>query len=197
MTLQKTILVVDDSQEIREGLTALLGKRGYRALAAEDGWEACQLIEEQSPDLVILDMMMPRWGGLAVLEHFRGAERMPPFIVITANEGARHQQHVERLGAVDFVRKPFELRRLLEGVTKVLGTPAVEEAATPESGPAVAALRCTCPGCGARIKAPSELVGQSRPCPRCNQPFVIGAKPPADEDAILVHDAGPARVRPR
>jgi len=116
----KTILIVDDDHELIDGLRALLEKQGYRILQANDGQSGKQMIYNQKPDLVILDMMMPRMGGYPVLEHFRDKKETPPIIMITANEGSRHKAYAEYLGVVDYIRKPFAMERLLEAVNKAL-----------------------------------------------------------------------------
>ncbi len=116
----KTILVVDDDQELSDGLRVVLERQGYRVLLARDGQQGKQLIYQQRPDLVILDMMMPRMGGYPVLEHFRDKADAPPIIMITANEGSRHKAYAEWLGVVDYIRKPFAMERLLESVHKSL-----------------------------------------------------------------------------
>src|SRR5262245_37261191 len=116
----KTILVVDDDQELSDGLRIVLEKQGYRVFQARDGQQGKQLIHQHHPDLVILDMMMPRMGGYPVLEHFRGKSDAPPIIMITANEGSRHKAYAEYLGVVDYIRKPFAMERLLESVQKGL-----------------------------------------------------------------------------
>jgi DNA-binding response OmpR family regulator len=118
MADQKTILLVDDDRELIDGLRALLEKQGYRVIQANDGHQAKTVIYNQKPDLVILDMMMPRMGGYPVLEHFRGKPDVPPIIMITANEGSRHKAYAEYLGVVDYIRKPFAMERLLEAVNK-------------------------------------------------------------------------------
>src|SRR6266478_5241398 len=149
MAASKTILVVEDDQELREGLTAVLDQHGYRTFAADDGRAAQQLIDEHRPDLVILDMMMPRWGGLAVLEHFRGKADAPRFIMITANDGAKHQGYAEKLGVIDYLHKPFSMDLLLERINRVVRPPA-----PPRQDETASALRCRCPNCGSRIKPP-------------------------------------------
>ena len=118
MADQKTILVVDDDRELIDGLRSLLEKQGYKVIQANDGHQAKSVIYNQRPDLVILDMMMPRMGGYPVLEHFRGKPDVPPIIMITANEGSRHKAYAEYLGVVDYIRKPFAMERLLEAVNK-------------------------------------------------------------------------------
>src|SRR5437667_7343730 len=116
----KTILVVDDDTELSDGLRAVLERQGYRVIQARDGHQGKQQIYNQRPDLVILDMMMPRMGGYPVLEHFRDKSDAPPIIMITANEGSRHKAYAEYLGVVDYIRKPFAMERLLESVERGL-----------------------------------------------------------------------------
>jgi DNA-binding response OmpR family regulator len=128
MSATKTVLIVDDDQELVDGLRMVLERQGFRVIRASDGHQAKAAIYNQRPDLVILDMMMPRMGGYPVLEHFRGKAEAPPIIMITANEGSRHKAYAEYLGVVDYIRKPFAMERLLETVRKVL-RPAEPEAA--------------------------------------------------------------------
>src|ERR1700719_1666840 len=116
----KTILVVDDDLELSDGLRAVLERQGHRVIQARDGQQGKQQIYQQRPDLVILDMMMPRMGGYPVLEHFRGKTDAPPIIMITANEGSRHKAYAEYLGVVDYIRKPFAMDALLEAVERGL-----------------------------------------------------------------------------
>ena len=120
MAETKTILVVDDDMELSDGLRALLERQGYRVIQARDGHQGKQAVYAQRPDLVILDMMMPRMGGYPVLEHFRGKTDAPPIIMITANEGSRHKAYAEYLGVIDYIRKPFAMERLIETVNKAL-----------------------------------------------------------------------------
>src|SRR6476659_3755219 len=120
MADQKMILVVDDDRELVDGLRAVLERQGYKVIQAHDGHQGKQAIYNQQPDLVILDMMMPRMGGYPLLEHFRGKTDAPPIIMITANEGSRHKAYAEYLGVIDYIRKPFATERLLETVNKAL-----------------------------------------------------------------------------
>src|SRR5215468_8259849 len=126
MAEPKTILLVDDDTELSDGLRILLERKGYRVLQARDGQQGKSLIYQHRPDLVILDMMMPRMGGYPVLEHFRGKTDAPPIIMITANEGSRHKAYAEYLGVVDYIRKPFAMERLLEAVQRGLSGGAAE-----------------------------------------------------------------------
>jgi DNA-binding response OmpR family regulator len=176
MTDTKTILVVDDDQEFCKGLQAVLEQHGYRTLGAADGRQARRLIDSRRPDLVILDLLMPLCGGLAVLEHYQEQEGAPPFIMMTANPDDFYKSHAAQAGVVDYICKPFPLERLLAGVERVLGDPeGADEAA------AAVPIRFRCPGCGARIKAPAQLLGQTRPCPHCRRPLVVRQEPPDEE----------------
>jgi DNA-binding response OmpR family regulator len=130
----RTILIVDDDYELSDGLRAVLERQGYRVLQARDGQQGKQMVYQQRPDLVILDMMMPRMGGYPVLEHFRGKPDAPPIIMITANEGSRHKAYAEYLGVVDYIRKPFAMERLLEAVERGLKGKSEGDAEAPEGG---------------------------------------------------------------
>jgi DNA-binding response OmpR family regulator len=131
----KTVLVVDDDYELSDGLRVVLEKQGYRVIQARDGQQGRQAVYQHRPDLVILDMMMPRMGGYPVLEHFRDKKDAPPIIMITANEGSRHKAYAEHLGVVDYIRKPFAMERLLETVHKVLDQPAPDAEDAPDAAP--------------------------------------------------------------
>jgi len=129
MADEKTILIVDDDLELSDGLRIVLERQGYRVMQARDGQQGRQLVYQHRPDLVILDMMMPRMGGYPVLEHFKDKPDAPPIIMITANEGSRHKAYAEFLGVIDYIRKPFAMERLLEAVEKGLAgkTPSQTE----------------------------------------------------------------------
>ena len=120
MTNPRTILIVDDDVDLAEGLKLVLSRGGYRILQARDGRQAKEVVDRERPDLVIIDMMMPKMGGYPVLEHYKDHTDAPPFIMITANEGTRHKAYAEYLGVVDYIRKPFAMDRLLETVHKIL-----------------------------------------------------------------------------
>ncbi len=118
---QKRILLVDDDPEIVESMRIALESRGYQVLIARDGNQGLAMAEREDPDLVILDMMMPKRSGFLVLERLRRTQRIPTrVIMITANEGNRHKAYAEMLGVDDYIRKPFAMDRLLESVRRLL-----------------------------------------------------------------------------
>jgi DNA-binding response OmpR family regulator len=121
---KKTILIVDDDRELSDGLRLMLERQGFRVIQASDGVQGKTAIYNQRPDLVILDMMMPRMGGYPVLEHFKGKTDAPPIIMITANEGSRHKAYAEYLGVIDYLRKPFATEKLMEAVQRAFAAPA-------------------------------------------------------------------------
>jgi DNA-binding response OmpR family regulator len=126
----KVILVVDDDRELNDGIRTVLERKGYRILQASNGVQARQVVYDRRPDLMILDMMMPRMGGFPVLEHFKGKADAPPIIMITANEGSRHKAYAEYLGVVSYIRKPFAMDELIEAVEVALqGGPETAPAA--------------------------------------------------------------------
>lgn len=129
---KKKILIVDDDQELSDGLRAVLESQGHRVIQARDGQQGRNLVYKETPDLMILDMMMPRMGGYPVLEHFKGKEDAPPIIMITANEGSRHKAYAEYLGVVEYIRKPFAMEKLLEAVRKGLEVGAEKKPAKKE-----------------------------------------------------------------
>jgi DNA-binding response OmpR family regulator len=118
----KRILLVDDDAEIVESLRLALEAQGYTVLVARDGNQGLALSERENPDLVILDMMMPKRSGFLVLEKMRRTRETPlRVIMITANEGSRHKAYAEMLGVDDYIRKPFPMDRLIESVKRLVG----------------------------------------------------------------------------
>lgn len=119
MAATKTILLVDDDQEIVYAMRALLENKGYRILTATDGNAGLTVAEREQPDLVVVDMMMPKKSGFLVLEKLKSRSKTrPKVIMITANEGGRHRAYAEMLGVDDYIRKPFAMDRLYESIKR-------------------------------------------------------------------------------
>ena len=118
---KKRVLIVDDDPDIVEAIQFALAK-DFEVLVARDGNEGLSLTEQEHPDLVILDMMMPKRSGFLVLEKLRSSHSVPVrVIMITANEGSRHKAYAEMLGVDDYLRKPFSMDRLLNSVARLIG----------------------------------------------------------------------------
>lgn len=117
----KKILIVDDDAEIIDTLQVALEANGYEVVFARDGTQGLAMSIREDPDMMILDMMMPRRSGFLVLEKLqRIREEMLPVIMITANEGNRHRALAEMLGVAAYLHKPFPMDQLLDTVARVL-----------------------------------------------------------------------------
>jgi DNA-binding response OmpR family regulator len=118
---RQRVLIVDDDHEIVESVRFALEANGYEVLIARDGNQGLAMAEREDPDLVVLDMMMPKRSGFLVLEKLRRTRPVPlRVIMITANEGSRHKAYAEMLGVDDYIRKPFAMDRLMESVKRLL-----------------------------------------------------------------------------
>ena len=119
---RQRVLIVDDDHEIVESVRFALEANGFEVLVARDGNQGLAMAEREDPDLVILDMMMPKRSGFLVLEKLRRSRPVPlRVIMITANEGSRHKAYAEMLGVDDYIRKPFPMDRLIESVQRLIG----------------------------------------------------------------------------
>ena len=101
------ILVVDDEQAVRESLRRSLTFNGYDVVLAEDGASALDQIGKEQPDLVILDVMMPRMDGLEVCRTLRSSGDDRPILVLTARDGVSDRVAGLDAGADDYLPKPF------------------------------------------------------------------------------------------
>jgi DNA-binding response OmpR family regulator len=115
----KTILVVDDEKRLVSLVESYLKQEGYRVITAYNGREALDVARRQSPDLIILDIMMPEMDGHEFIETYR-RERNTPIILLTARVEEQEQVIGLELGADDYVTKPFRPRELMARVRAVL-----------------------------------------------------------------------------
>ena len=122
------VLIVDDDQDVLESMQAAFQAEGALTLAVGDGnsaVDACN--DDPPPDLVILDMMLPGRSGFLALERIKGNEDSPAVIMVTANEGKRHQQYAEALEVDGYLLKPVRLERLIALAQDLLGGEDEEE----------------------------------------------------------------------
>ncbi len=117
------ILIVDDEPEIVRGLEDNLRFEGYQTCTATDGETALALAAREAPDLVILDLMMPRVSGWEVCQSLRARGIDVPIIMLTARGAETDRVRGLELGADDYLTKPFSLRELLARVRAVLRRP--------------------------------------------------------------------------
>lgn len=113
--MDKKILVVDDEQPIADILQFNLEKEGYAVICAYDGEEALQKVEEENPDMVLLDVMLPVKDGMEVCREIRKTHNMP-IIMLTAKDSEIDKVLGLEMGADDYVTKPFSNRELIARV---------------------------------------------------------------------------------
>ena len=111
----KTILVVDDEQTIREMLVTNLKKEGYETLEAGDGITAINIALEKHPDLILLDIMLPKMDGLSVCKRIKNSYNVP-ILMLTARDAEIDKILGLELGADDYITKPFSVRELMARV---------------------------------------------------------------------------------
>jgi DNA-binding response OmpR family regulator len=121
------VLIVDDDRDVLESMEAAFQSEGAATQLAMDGQEAVQICQEDPPDLVILDMMLPRRSGFLVLEKIKGHDDSPLVIMVTANEGKRHQAYAQSLGVDRYLLKPVPLSRLIDTAVSLLDEADAED----------------------------------------------------------------------
>lgn len=120
MDKQKTILAVDDEPNMRRLLEISLRQAGYKPLVAADGKEALNVIKNQTVDLVVSDLHMPSMNGLELLQTIRHENEMLPFIMVTAQGEIKTAVEAMKLGASDYILRPFDLETLEIAIAKAL-----------------------------------------------------------------------------
>ena len=119
------ILIAEDDPKSRALLAKFLKAQGHEVIPAQDGQEALALFREKAPDLVLLDVMMPRVDGWGVLKEIR-AQGSTPVILVTVKDATEDKVHGLSLGADDYITKPFDLREVearIEAVMRRVGGP--------------------------------------------------------------------------
>jgi len=125
--MEEKILIVDDEAQIRTTLRGVLSDEGYRVLDADDALKALNLIATQRPDLVILDIWMPHMDGIELLEKLKNQEPELPIIIVSGHGTIETAVRATKLGASDFIEKPFSLDTLLRSVRRAMRKEATEE----------------------------------------------------------------------
>ena len=118
--VKKWILVVDDDQISREGVSEVLCDEGYKVAVASDGHEALTVLASFQPDLVLTDLQMPGLNGVEVLGHVKHISPTTPVIIFTAHVLIDAQREAQRLGVQDFLNKPLDFEEMLRRVATAL-----------------------------------------------------------------------------
>lgn len=118
----ETILVIEDDPSVRTLLDKSLSAKGYRIVAADDGLSGLTVLEESRPDLIIVDIMMPRLDGMTFVKAVKGNDRTRsiPIIFLTAKNDPKTMIEGINIGARFYVTKPFQMDELLSKVQKAL-----------------------------------------------------------------------------
>jgi DNA-binding response OmpR family regulator len=132
-----TILLVDDEDSVQKLLTYPLERDGFRVVAARDGEEALRLFGEETVDLVVLDIMLPKLDGLEVCKRLR-AESSVPIIMLTARDDEFDTVLGLELGADDYITKPFSIREFRSRVRALLRRAGAPRRDSPAAEPLVA-----------------------------------------------------------
>ena len=119
----RQILVVDDDSDIVDLISTRLIIGGYQVAIARNGAEALRSLKAARPDAMILDINMPGIDGFGVLERMQNASIRPPTLVLTARHNAQDVAKAIRLGAKDYLAKPFDDRMLLSRVARLFRAP--------------------------------------------------------------------------
>ncbi len=129
------VLVVDDEESYRDALASALSHEGFTVVLAADGAQAMELFETQSPDLVLLDVMLPDRSGIEICREIRAHSNVP-IIMVSARTTEVDVVLGLEIGASDYVAKPYRFRELLARIRAVLrrGSPSVEEAEVVAAG---------------------------------------------------------------
>ena len=119
------VLVVDDSLTVRKITTRLLEREGYRALTAKDGLDALQVLADNNPDVILLDIEMPRMDGFEFAKTIKADNRQShiPIIMITSRTAEKHRNHARELGVNEYVGKPYQDDELMALVAQYAGKP--------------------------------------------------------------------------
>ncbi len=118
------ILLVDDSEVSNFLMQSILEDRGYSILSVSNGKDALDLLKQQQPDLIILDIMMPEMNGFGVLESVKKIEATAkiPVIILTARNNLKDQEKALSMGAADYVIKPIDIEDVLERVNNLVNS---------------------------------------------------------------------------
>ena len=115
-------LVVDDSITVRRVTQRLLERNGMRVLTARDGVDAMEMLQEHTPDIILLDIEMPRMDGYEVATQVRADPRLSgiPIIMITSRVGEKHRARAIEIGVDDYLGKPYQEAQLLEAIEPLI-----------------------------------------------------------------------------
>ena len=176
------VLVVDDSITVRRVTQRLLERNGMRVLTARDGMDAVALLAENVPDIILLDIEMPRMDGYEVAAHVRNDPRLRdvPIIMITSRVGEKHRARAIELGVDDYLGKPYQESQLIDAITPLVAQRRATLArlrVRPMSERIAEVYSLLIPLADARLLVPracvAEVIGYQVPAPMDNAPALV------------------------
>ena len=117
------VLVIDDEPNVRTLLDMLLRPKGYEVMLADNGWTGLRLYRQEHPDVILLDLQMPKLDGMAVLKQIRSVDLKQPVIVLTGDTSPETERQVRALGASEFIVKGSSLHAVDDTLKRLLETP--------------------------------------------------------------------------
>jgi chemosensory pili system protein ChpA (sensor histidine kinase/response regulator) len=117
------VMVVDDSITVRKVTARLLERNGYKVLTAKDGVDAMGQLQNIVPDMMLLDIEMPRMDGFELATHMRNDDRFRhvPIIMITSRTGEKHRERAQEIGVNNYLGKPYQENELLDTIHHIIG----------------------------------------------------------------------------
>lgn len=156
--MEETILVIDDEEKIRASLRGVLSDEGFRVLDTDGTPQTLELVAAERPDLVILDIWMPRIDGIELLERMKTQQPELPVIVISGHGTIETAVRATKLGASDFLEKPFSIETLLRSVYRATGRLTSDDEPLPER---VDPSAVTTPSRHSRQQTHARTIGKS------------------------------------
>ena len=117
------VLVIDDEPNVRALLDMLLRSKGYEVMLADNGWTGLRPYRQEHPDVILLDLQMPKLDGMAVLKQIRSVDLKQPVIVLTGDTSPETERQVRALGASEFIVKGSSLHAVDDTLKRLLETP--------------------------------------------------------------------------
>ena len=139
-TEQKTVLIVEDEKNIVDILRFNLQREGYRTVEAYDGADGLEKARKENPDLILLDVMLPKMIGFDVCRTLREEGNNVPVIILTAREEEADKVSGLEIGADDYITKPFSMRELIARVGANIRRTAMNTAAAATASPRPSAI---------------------------------------------------------
>ena len=125
------VLVIDDEPNVRTLLDMLLRPKGYDVMLADNGWTGLQLYRQEHPDVILLDLKMPKLDGVTVLKKIRSVDFKQPVIVVTGDTSPETERQVRALGVSEFIVKGSSLHAVEDTLKRLLKTPTPPPSSQP------------------------------------------------------------------